>query len=111
MTRFQRRRENAERFGVAHKHCWASYREASDNARGWSLMGYLLFCADRKIENLHSLIARAGRYRRVTDSLMVKQERRSLRDLIRAIQKIERGEPSALNGLRAQITKRPGVVA
>lgn len=103
MTKFQRRRENAEQHGVAHKHCWASFREASDNARGWSLMGYFLFCADRQIENLHAQIARAGRYQHTTDHLMVAQGRRSLRALVRRIRELERGKPSALNGLRAQI--------
>jgi len=104
MSKFQRRRERAERFGVNDKHCWASFREASDNARGWSLMGYLIFCCERGIENIRSTEHRVTQFSRAHDRLLLRQQRQSLRSVIQKIRHLERGEPSALNGLRAQIS-------
>ena len=103
MTRFQKRIEFAEKYGVNHKHCWASYRGASDNARGWSRMGYLVFCARCQLE---SVKATKRRMERTDDPVLpskLRQQYRSLRNVIRAMQSLERGEPAALQGLRAQI--------
>ena len=102
-TRFQRRRRMSAQHGVNDKHCWASFREASDSARGWSLMGSLLFSADQAIENIHAARARAERSSDPATRHMLRQQRKSLRNLVRRVRDMERGLPSALNGLRAQI--------
>lgn len=98
-SRFQHRRAVADARRVQDRHCWRDFIDATQDTRGWSLMDQLIYQCDRALVILHSL----HRSERPGKQYALRQNRESLRGLICAIQRLERGEPSALNGLSARI--------
>lgn len=103
MSKFVERRKRVLIYEVKDKHVWSAFREASDNARGWSRIGYLIYCCERHIENIRAARVAYMRSRSTVDWLRLRDSRARLRSIIRFIQRMERGEFSALNGLPAQI--------
>jgi len=99
MTRFEQRAMLAELCGVpkAHRHNWPRYLEATEAERGWSLMRTL-------IGDARCHLARWRQHRDAGRIHLRRQSAHTLRGIVRHIQRLERGERSALTaGLPACI--------